>query len=108
MALGYEVHLSDSEYAAQFLRRHLHRPRRRRGARRRLGKRSRHSSMESGVSLHFLHDLMNVSIERGEGAEPLEQRECLLAVRRAPAPVWVYGPERNMREEHDRSAVLVP
>ena len=45
---------------------------------------------------------MNVSVQHRHRAEALEQRERLLGVVGAPSPIGVHGPERDMREDHDR------
>jgi hypothetical protein len=63
--------------------------------------------MKCRVALHLLHDLMNVPVQHRERTESLKERKGLFTVRCAPAPVWIDCPERNMREEHDRGAVLV-
>ena len=80
MPLRYEVHFRDSQHAAQLFRGHSHGPGGRRCARHRLGKSGGHGGMKSGVALYFLHDLMNMPVQHGDGAEPFKKGECLLAV----------------------------
>ena len=60
--------------------------------------------MERDVPFDFLHGLMDVAIEHGDGAKSLEIGERLGAVVRAPAPVGIHGPERDVSEYHDRRA----
>src|SRR4029077_18610827 len=45
---------------------------------------------------------MNVAVEHGDRAEFLQVAQCLRAVLRAPAPIRIDGPERNMGEHDDR------
>src|SRR5436190_16737705 len=45
---------------------------------------------------------MNVTVEHRERTKALEQAERLGAVIRAPPPLWVDRPERNMRKDDKR------
>src|SRR6516164_389743 len=60
--------------------------------------------MESYVSFHLLHGLMNVAVQHGDRAKALEVGERLSAIFGAPAPLGVHGPEGNVSEYHDRRA----
>ena len=53
----------------------------------------------------FCSDLVDVAVEHGDRTEPLEELERLQAVLRAPAPLRVDRPERDVGEHHDRRAV---
>src|SRR5262249_19559763 len=58
--------------------------------------------MEGDVAFDLLHHLMDVAVEYRHRAETLEQLERAAAVLGAPAPFRVNGPERDVREYHDR------
>src|SRR5258708_4286820 len=73
-----------------------------RGAGRGLREGGRASGVEGDVAFDLLHRLMNVAVQYGDGAERLEQRESARRVVRAPAPLRVNRPERDVREDHDR------
>src|ERR1700730_826979 len=98
------VHLRDPQYGTQPFVWNLHRPRSRSGARSRLRKRSRHTRMKRDVALHLLHDLMNMSVENGYGAEPLHVSERLPAVFGSPAPILIYRPQWDVGKNDDWSA----
>ena len=57
--------------------------------------------MEGDVAFDLLHDLVDVAVEDGDGAEALEVGEGLCAVLRAPAPFGVDHPERDVGEDDD-------
>src|SRR5882672_6904596 len=59
---------------------------------------SSHGCVETDVSFHLLHDLMNVPIQHGYGTEALQVCESLGAVLCSPAPFRVDRPERDMGE----------
>jgi hypothetical protein len=60
--------------------------------------------VERHVALHLLHDLVDVAVEDGHRAEPLEISERLRSVLGDPAPLRIDRPQRNVREDHDRGA----
>src|SRR3954463_6627292 len=60
--------------------------------------------MEGHGSFHLLHNLMNVAVEDGDGPEALEQVEGLSTILGGPTPFRVCGPQRNVSENHNRSA----
>src|SRR6185437_11317884 len=97
-----EGHARGAEHGAQFVVRHLHRAGRLRRARRRLRERGRARGVEGDVTLDLLHHLMNVPVEHGHRAETLHVAERLRAILGAPAPLRIDGPQRDMREHHDR------
>ena len=79
-----------------------------RGAGRRLRERRRARGVEGDVALDLLHDLVDVAVEHGHRAEPLQVGERLRAVVRAPAPLRIDGPQRDVGEHHDRRARREP
>src|SRR5262249_35301469 len=101
-----EVHIGDSEDALQLLGGDLHRTGRVGRAGRRLWKGRRRRGVKGHVAFHFLQRLVNVPIQHRDRAELLEERQRLRAVFRAPAPLRVHAPERNVGEYDDRRAVL--
>src|SRR5262249_28728275 len=46
--------------------------------------------------------LMDVPVEHGHGPEPFQELERAGSILRAPAPLLVYGPQRNVSEHYDR------
>src|SRR6476619_3689552 len=94
--------VADAKDGAQLFSRNSHRPRRRSRARRRLRKARRQRGVERDVALHLLYDLMNMTVEHGQRTESLQQRQCLLCIVGAPAPVLVDRPQWNMSEDNDR------
>src|SRR5271157_3203771 len=72
---------------------------------RRLGEAGRACGVEGHVPFDLLRDLVDVAVQHRDRAEPLEVAERLLAVLRAPAPLRVYRPERNVAEHDDGRAV---
>src|SRR5262249_57917607 len=68
----------------------------------RLRERGRHGGMEGDVALNLLHHLVDVAIEHSHRAEPLQELESARAIVGAPAPLLEHGPQRDMREHHDR------
>ena len=99
-----ERHVRDAEHALELFRIDLHRTRGGCGARCGLRKGGRHRGVKRHVALHLLHDLVNVAVQHGHRSEALEETERLLGVVRAPAPLRIDGPQRHVREEHDRRA----
>src|SRR4051794_17777460 len=74
-----------AEHGAQPLGRHvLDRPRTGRLAWRRLGEGGRSRRVEGDVSLDLPEDLVDVAVQHGDRAEPLEVAERLLTVLGAP------------------------
>src|SRR5262249_31793211 len=63
---------------------------------------------ERDLALDLLHHLVNVAIQDRDGAEALQDRESLGAVLRSPAPFGVDRPQRNVREDNNRSAGADP
>src|SRR5258708_3953647 len=94
--------MGDSQHAAQLIRRHFHRPRRWRGAWRRLWECGGQSRVERDVAFHLLHDLMDMPVQDGDGTEALQVSERLLAVVSAPTPFGIHRPERDMSEDDNR------
>src|SRR5579872_1019883 len=99
------VDTGEPQKAAQLFGGDLHRSGRRRRTRLRLRECRRRCRMEGNVAFYFQHRLVNVPIQNGYRSESPEQGKRLFAVPRAPAPLRVYGPERDMREYDYRGAV---
>src|SRR5262249_6001052 len=87
---------------AQLVIRHFHRARRRRCAGRWLRERGRTRGVERDITFHLLHYLMDVAVEDGHRTKFLEVEERLGAVLRAPAPILIDRPERDMSQDNDR------
>src|SRR5437773_1777088 len=100
------VHIRDSKYAFELLRRYFHRSWRIRLARLRLRKRGRRRGMKRYVAFDLLHGLMNVPVEHRHRAELLQVGQRLRAVFRTPAPLRIHRPEWDVREYHDGRAVF--
>src|SRR5580704_18019982 len=62
--------------------------------------------MEGHVAFYLLHDLVNVSVQHGDGTELLEICESLRAIFGAPTPVRIDRPQRDVRKYHDWRAGL--
>src|SRR5262249_35252869 len=45
---------------------------------------------------------MNVPVEDRHRTEAFEHRQRLLAVRGSPTPLWIHGPQGNVREHDNR------
>jgi hypothetical protein len=58
--------------------------------------------VESHVPLHFLHDLMDVTVENGHAAETLQVAEGPGGVLGSPAPFRIHNPQRDVGKDHDR------
>src|SRR5262245_65708660 len=58
--------------------------------------------MKRDVALYLLHDLVNVTIEYRHRPESLEVVERTSRIVRAPPPLRVNGPQRDVREDDDR------
>jgi hypothetical protein len=54
------------------------------------------------IALHLLHHLVNVPVQHRHRAEALQIGQRLRRIRRAPAPLRIHHPQRNMRKDHDR------
>src|ERR1700733_6584786 len=67
-----EGDIGDAEHGAQLIVRDFHRPRRGRGARRRLRERGRARGVERDVAFHLLHHLVDVAVEHRHLTEALE------------------------------------
>src|SRR5206468_7088315 len=76
----------------------------RRRPRRWLRESSRHRSVESHVTFDFLEDLMDVTVEHSHGAESLQISQSAFTVARSPAPLRIYRPEWDVRENDNRCA----
>ena len=61
--------------------------------------------MEGHVAFHLLHDLVDVPVQHSDGPETLQEHQGLHAVIRAPTPIGIDGPQRDMGENDDRRAV---
>src|SRR5262245_65131614 len=59
--------------------------------------------MKRDVALYLLHDLVNVTIEYRHRPESLEVVERTSRIVRSPSPLRVDGPQRDVREDDDRS-----
>jgi len=90
---------------AELVCRDKHRPGRRRTTRGRLRKCRRQCRVEGHVAFDLLGQLMDMAVQHGDRAEPLEQVERLRAVLGTPAPFLVDDLERDMRKHDDRRAV---
>src|SRR5437868_10504683 len=60
--------------------------------------------MEGDVSLNLLDGLMNMTVQDRDRSKPAKKSQRLLSVIRAPAPLRIDRPERNVRENYDGSA----
>src|ERR1700730_2574031 len=58
--------------------------------------------MERNVTFDLLHDLVNMAVQHGHRTETFDVRQGLLAVVGSPAPIWIDGPQRNVRKENNR------
>src|SRR5580658_10085260 len=102
------VHARQPQHTAQFLRRHLHRPWRRRTARRRLWESCAASRMKSNIAFYFLDRLMDMAVQYRDGPKTFQEPQRLLAVLRPPTPLRIDRPQRDMREHDDRRAGRKP
>ena len=71
---------------------------------RRLREGGRTRGVEGDIALDLLHHLVDVAVEHGDRAELLQHPERLLGILRAPSPIGIDRPERNMGEDDDRRA----
>src|SRR5262245_42600903 len=92
----------------QLLRRHLEWPRPRTLAGSRLRVSGGPGGVEGDVALHFLHDLVDVSVQYRDGAKAAQLAEQRLRIAGAPAPGLVNVPEWHVREDHDGGARAAP
>src|ERR1700682_5112859 len=86
------IDVGDSENRAKSSRFHNHRPRFGRGARRGLRERRRHGGVKSDVAFHFLHRLMNVSVQDRDRSESSEKTKRLFGVVGPPTPLRINRP----------------
>src|SRR5438874_13658516 len=77
VSLHHRLHIGDPEYGAELLISHLHRT----GAFGRTGSGLRegsgHRRVERDIPFHFLHDLVDVTVQYGDRTKSLEKREGL-------------------------------
>src|SRR4029077_163970 len=104
MPPGHVVDVCNAQDAAQFVRGDKQRAWRFGRPRNGLRECSGHSCVETDVSFHLLHDLMNMPVQHGYRTEAFQICESLCAVLRSPAPFRVDRPERNVGEHNDRRA----
>src|SRR5205823_928388 len=76
-----------------------------RSSRLRLRECGRACGMEGHVAFDFLHGLMNVAIQDRDRSKLLQIRKRLPTILRAPSPILIYRPERNVGENDNRGAV---
>src|SRR5215472_16894517 len=100
---AFEDDVGNAEKRAQLVVGDFHRSRRGCRARRWLRKGGRHGGVKGDVALDLLHDLVDVTVEYRHRAEALEIVESARRVFCAPAPGWIDRPQRNVREDDDRS-----
>src|SRR5271170_844701 len=108
MLLRHEINVGNSQHVPKLLGWHLHWPRGRRSAWRRLRKCGGHCRVKRDIAFHLLHNLMDMAIEYCDRAKSLQHCEGLLAVRCSPSPRWVHSPEWNVRKNYNGSAALQP
>ena len=58
--------------------------------------------MERNMPFHLLRDLVDVPVEHGDRTEPRQELQRLGGIVRAPAPVGIHGPQRDVGEHDDR------
>jgi hypothetical protein len=104
VSVRHRLHIGNAQNSPQLVVRHLHRAGALGGTRSGLRKRGRHCSVERDIAFHLLHDLVNVSVQHGNGSKPLEIAERLLAVLGSPAPFRIDGPQRDVCENDDGAA----
>src|SRR6266478_6854015 len=97
-----EGDVGDAENRAQLVVGDFQRSRRGRRTRRWLREGGRPGGVECDVALDLLHDLVDVTVEHRDRAEALEVIERARRIFGAPAPYWIYRPQRNVREDDDR------
>src|SRR5580698_9462530 len=61
--------------------------------------------MEGHVAFDLLGQLMDMPVQNGDRAEPLEQGERLRSIFGTPAPFLVENLQRDVRKHDDRRAV---
>ena len=96
---GNKGHAVEAEDAQQPRCLYFHWSWRRRHAGCRLRKCRRERGVEPDVPLDLLHRLVNVAVEHSHRTEPLQQRERLRTVVRAPSPFRVHAPQRDVCED---------
>src|SRR5215468_3486653 len=96
--------LADADNAAQLLRRHLKRCRAWPFSGFWRWERCRHRGLVGHLALDLLHDLVDVAIEHGHRAKPLEVGQRLRRVLGCPAPLRVQWPHRDVGQDDDRGA----
>src|SRR5438874_236218 len=71
----------------------------------RLRKRGRTCGVKSYIAFDFLQGLVNVAVEHRDRTKLLQIGERLGAVLRAPSPVLINRPQRNVGKDDDGRAV---
>src|ERR1700733_8493321 len=104
----HEIDVGNSQHIVKLLGWRLHWPRGRCCAWRRLRKCGGHCGVKRNITLHLLHDLMDMAIEHCDRAKSLQHCKGLLAIRCSPSPGWVHSPEWNVCENYNGSAALQP
>src|SRR5258706_11674303 len=59
--------------------------------------------MESNIAFHFLHGLMDMTIQDSYRSKTLEIRKRLSAIRCSPTPLRIDSPKRNVSKNYYRS-----
>src|SRR5882724_1680536 len=98
------VDLAHAEHRAQAVGRHLEWTRRGRRPRGRLRISGGPGRVEGHVALDLLEHLVDMAVEHRHRAEAAQAPQRFGAIRRAPAPAGVDGPERNMSEDDNGRA----
>ncbi len=98
------VDVSYTQQSAQLFCGNFHRAGRRSCSGPGLRKRRGCRGVERDVAFNLLHGLMNVSVKHRHGTEFFEIGKRLRAIVSAPAPLGIYGPQRDMCEHHNGRA----
>ena len=59
--------------------------------------------VESDVAFHLLHDLVDMAVQDRHRTEAAQIGQRFFGIAGAPAPGFLDGPHRHMREDHDRA-----
>src|SRR5258705_2213207 len=66
-----------------------------------LGKRRGHGGVKRDAAFDLFYGLMDMAVENCHRAEAFEITQSLRAIFRAPAPLWIYFPQRDVGKDHD-------